>query len=58
MTSCLLPADQTLAKLLGQYISYVCHFLFTFSFSFILCYVIQCLASLWMNFPSVVVSEI
>ena len=41
---------------------YVCHFLFTyyyfFFFSFTFYFLIQCLASLWVNFSSVVVSEI
>ena len=41
---------------------YVCHFLFTFFFvfffSFIFYFVIQCLANVWVNFSSVVVSEI
>ena len=40
---------------------YVCHFLFThyyYYYSFIFYFLIQCLASLWVNFSSVVVSEI
>ena len=40
---------------------YVCHFFFFFYFfffSFIFYFLIQCLASLWVNFSSVVVSEI
>ena len=39
---------------------YVCHFLFTYYyfFSFTFYFLIQCLASLWVNFSSVVVSEI
>ena len=42
---------------------YVCHFFFFtffffFFFSFIFYFLIQCLASLWVNFSSVVVSEI
>ena len=39
---------------------YVCHFLFTyyFFFSFTFYFLIQCLASLWVNFSSVIVSEI
>ena len=38
---------------------YVCHFFFLlFFFSFIFYFLIQCLASLWVNFSSVVVSEI
>ena len=39
---------------------YVCHFFvyLLFFFPFILYFLIQCLASLWVNFSSVVVSEI
>ena len=38
---------------------YVCHFFFLlFFFSFIFYFLIQCLASLWVNFSSVVISEI
>ena len=36
---------------------YVCHFFLLF-YSFIFYFLIQCLANLWVNFSSVVVSEI
>ena len=57
MTVCILSYAMHQTSLATRPIyKYVCHFLFIF-FSFIFYFLIQCLASLWVNLSSVVVSE-